>query len=162
MTDRKKEEVRPVRRIRNVGLQVVSEEIERQMVVRSSNIITPGVEKRVIKPDLTVSTAASKSQTTSTAPLGPPVKERPPKPSLKVKKDPNQNNLIIVSWTLNHNPSIHAPVTSYQLYSCQQTAARPGTDLWKRVGDGELRAMPLPMACTLQFSRSVMSVVRLQ
>ena len=86
--------------------------------------------------------------------MGPGLKQLPPKPSLKIQRAPNEKNGIILSWTLNHNPAIHATITAYQLYAYQETSARPDTSLWKRVGDGDVKAMPLPMACTLtQFTR---------
>ena len=108
-------------------------------------------------------------------PMGPGLKQLPPKPSLKIQRAPNEKNGIILSWTLNHNPAIHATITAYQLYAYQvcyqlrkiflnpklkyfhqETAARPDSSLWKRVGDSDVKAMPLPMACTLtQFTRSV-------
>ena len=89
-------------------------------------------------------------------PMGQGFKQLPPKPTLKIQRAPNEKNGIILSWTLSHNPSVHATITGYQLYAYQETAARPDTSLWKRVGNEDVKAMPLPMACTLtQFSRSV-------
>ena len=88
--------------------------------------------------------------------MGQGFKQLPPKPTLKIQRAPNEKNGIILSWTLSHNPSVHATITGYQLYAYQETAARPDTSLWKRVGNEDVKAMPLPMACTLtQFSRSV-------
>ena len=86
-------------------------------------------------------------------PVQPSVKMRPPKPALKIKRDPNSNNQVILSWTLNHDTSVHASISSYQLYSYQENKTGPDTKLWRRIG--EIRARPLPIACTLQFYRSV-------
>jgi len=42
----------------------------------------------------------------------------------------------------------HADIASYQLYAYQEIIGiNPSTSLWKKVGD--VRALPLPMACTL-------------
>lgn len=42
----------------------------------------------------------------------------------------------------------YADIASYQLYAYQEVAGvNPNTSLWKKVGD--VRALPLPMACTL-------------
>ena len=87
-------------------------------------------------------------------PVGQGMKGLPPKPSLKIQRAQNEKNGIILSWTLNHNPAIQAEITAYQLFAYQETAAKPDTSLWKRVGDADVKAMPLPMACTLtQFTR---------
>lgn len=42
----------------------------------------------------------------------------------------------------------YADIASYQLYAYQEiTGIAPSSSLWKKVGD--VRALPLPMACTL-------------
>ncbi|XP_014467488.1 PREDICTED: activating transcription factor 7-interacting protein 1 isoform X3 [Dinoponera quadriceps] len=72
----------------------------------------------------------------------------PPAPSLKMSKVPNG---IVLSWNVPLTDK-HADIVSYQLYAYQEvTGVSPNTSLWKKVGD--VRALPLPMACTLtQFS----------
>ncbi|XP_012148844.2 fibronectin-III type domain-containing protein windei isoform X1 [Megachile rotundata] len=72
----------------------------------------------------------------------------PPAPSLKISKVANG---IVLSWNMNLSDK-YADIASYQLYAYQEiTGIPPNTSLWKKVGD--VRALPLPMACTLtQFS----------
>ncbi|XP_011860511.1 PREDICTED: activating transcription factor 7-interacting protein 1 isoform X2 [Vollenhovia emeryi] len=72
----------------------------------------------------------------------------PPAPSLKISK---VSNGIVLSWNMNLTDKF-ADIASYQLYAYQEVAGvSPSTSLWKKVGD--VRALPLPMACTLtQFS----------
>lgn len=72
----------------------------------------------------------------------------PPAPSLKISK---VTNGIVLSWNMTLSDK-YADIVSYQLYAYQEVAGvPPNTNLWKKVGD--VRALPLPMACTLtQFS----------
>ncbi|KAG7189345.1 hypothetical protein KM043_016997 [Ampulex compressa] len=72
----------------------------------------------------------------------------PPAPSLKISKVANG---IVLSWNMTLSEE-YADIASYQLYAYQEVAGvPPSTALWKKVGD--VRALPLPMACTLtQFS----------
>lgn len=69
----------------------------------------------------------------------------PPKPELTLNE---QADGIVLSWNL---PSVNnmAEVTTYQIFACQESMStspnRPSQ--WKRVGD--VKALPLPMACTL-------------
>lgn len=41
----------------------------------------------------------------------------------------------------------HETIASYQLYAYQEGAAPPSANLWKKVGS--VKALELPMACTL-------------
>ena len=54
---------------------------------------------------------------------------------------------------MNYNMTIHATISSYQIYAYQERAVQPVVStLWKKVGD--VKALDLPMACTLtQFSK---------
>ncbi|KAK6645459.1 hypothetical protein RUM43_001736 [Polyplax serrata] len=67
----------------------------------------------------------------------------PPRPALKISK---VQTGIVLSWNMSLGPE-HAPISSYQLYAYQEGTAPPATSLWKKVGD--VKALPLPMACTL-------------
>ncbi|XP_023288887.1 activating transcription factor 7-interacting protein 1-like [Orussus abietinus] len=81
-------------------------------------------------------------------PAIPNLKLPPPAPSLKISK---VTNGIVLSWNMTLSDK-YAEIASYQLYAYQETVGTsPSTTLWKKVGD--VRALPLPMACTLtQFS----------
>ncbi|KAK3909901.1 Activating transcription factor 7-interacting protein 1 [Frankliniella fusca] len=91
-------------------------------------------------------------QPTHPAPLptGPPIqasnplwRQIPPRPNLKIQ---HQNNGIVLSWNMALGPT-YADIDSYQLYAYQEGSAPPSAGLWKKVGD--VKALPLPMACTL-------------
>ncbi|OXU18549.1 hypothetical protein TSAR_009650 [Trichomalopsis sarcophagae] len=72
----------------------------------------------------------------------------PPAPSLKISKVATG---IVLSWNMTLTDKF-AEIVSYQLYAYQEvTGTNPNAALWKKVGD--VRALPLPMACTLtQFT----------
>jgi hypothetical protein len=53
---------------------------------------------------------------------------------------------ILLSWQMKLT-SEYEEIASYQLYAYQESSAPPSTTLWKKVGD--VKALPLPMACTL-------------
>ncbi|XP_029826852.4 activating transcription factor 7-interacting protein 1 isoform X2 [Ixodes scapularis] len=76
--------------------------------------------------------------------LDDPKKKRlPPKPALKITKAASG---LVLSWNMTFN-SLYAEIQTYQLYAYQETGGPPATSHWKKVGD--VRALPLPMACTL-------------
>ncbi|OXA62775.1 activating transcription factor 7-interacting protein 1 [Folsomia candida] len=82
-------------------------------------------------------------------PRGRVLKELPPRPTLTLNE---QSDGIVLSWTMKLSLQ-HAEIASYQIYACQESlASSPGkTSSWKKVGD--VKALPLPMACTLsQFT----------
>jgi len=72
----------------------------------------------------------------------------PPKPSLKISRVPTG---IVLSWnityTQNDKTTKYEDILSYQLFAYQEGSAPPTKELWKKVGD--VKALPLPMACTL-------------
>ncbi|XP_012230048.1 activating transcription factor 7-interacting protein 1 isoform X2 [Linepithema humile] len=88
---------------------------------------------------------------TPTYGITPGWKLPPPAPSLKIAKVANGKDGIVLSWNMNLSDK-YAEIASYQLYAYQEVpGVNPTTTLWKKVGD--VRALPLPMACTLtQFS----------
>lgn len=53
---------------------------------------------------------------------------------------------LVLSWNMTFN-TLYADIQTYQLYAYQETNSPPATSHWKKVGD--VRALPLPMACTL-------------
>jgi len=83
-------------------------------------------------------------------PNSPSWKLLPPRPALKISRVANG---IVLSWNMNLNLNSHAGISSYQLFAYQEAShQRPEPSLWKKVGD--VKALPLPMACTLtQFMR---------
>ncbi|CAG4962852.1 unnamed protein product [Colias eurytheme] len=69
----------------------------------------------------------------------------PPAPEITLSK---VDNGIVISWNLDsYHEDNHENIASYQIYAYQETAAPPSTSLWKKIGD--VKALPLPMACTL-------------
>ncbi|XP_046404450.1 activating transcription factor 7-interacting protein 1-like isoform X2 [Ischnura elegans] len=76
------------------------------------------------------------------------LKPIPRRPVLKLSKVMNG---IVLSWNMTATTP-HEDIASYQLYAYQEGAnAPPSPSLWKKVGD--VKALPLPMACTLtQFA----------
>ena len=77
-------------------------------------------------------------------PSRPGWKLMPAKPSLKINR---KGAGIVLSWNLAFTQT-HATIVTYQLYAYQESGAQvPDTSLWKKVGD--VKALPLPMACTL-------------
>jgi len=83
-------------------------------------------------------------------------KEAPPRPTLTLQE---QGGGIVLSWTHILSGS-YAEIQSYQIYACQEPIIHAGNlgktyaaPQWKRVGD--VKALPLPMACTLSQVRPV-------
>ncbi|XP_044010950.1 putative uncharacterized protein DDB_G0291812 isoform X2 [Aphidius gifuensis] len=71
-------------------------------------------------------------------------KMSPPAPSLKISK---VTHGIVLSWNMILSDKC-ADIASYQLFAYQEISTTPpSSSLWKKVGD--VRALPLPMACTL-------------
>lgn len=72
-------------------------------------------------------------------------KALPPAPDLKLSK---VENGIVISWKIEgYQEDSYEDIASYQLYAYQETSSPPSTALWKKIGD--VKALPLPMACTL-------------
>ncbi|XP_053471167.1 activating transcription factor 7-interacting protein 1 isoform X2 [Ictalurus furcatus] len=110
-------------------------------------------------------TSSSSSATLPQLPLTPPAPARlppeaahtspPQQPQLKLARVQSQNG-IVLSWCVSETERNCAPVDSYHLYAYhqdQQSASAgsstqsPSHSLWKKIG--EVKALPLPMACTL-------------
>lgn len=73
----------------------------------------------------------------------------PSQPLLKIKKSKDG---IELSWN-HHNAVSHAKMESYELFVYQHNPNNSTANRWKRIGNDRIKAMPLPMACTLsQFS----------
>ena len=59
---------------------------------------------------------------------------------------------VVLSWDMVLGVLDHATVASYQIYEYEEQPKQQAVStLWRKVGD--VKALPLPMACTLkQFS----------
>lgn len=121
---------------------------------------------------LSVQDSPSKSRTSSSSlaslpplPLAPAPPTRlppeaahtspPQQPQLKLARVQSQNG-IVLSWCVSETERNCAPVDSYHLYAYHQdqqnassgsSTQSPTHSLWKKIG--EVKALPLPMACTL-------------
>ena len=84
-------------------------------------------------------------------PMNPGWRMIPPKPSLKIQR---VDQGIVLSWNMVMNLRDYDMVAAYHLFAYQEQPGlgRVDSSLWKKVGD--VKALPLPMACTLtQFSQ---------
>ncbi|XP_032869462.1 activating transcription factor 7-interacting protein 1-like isoform X4 [Amblyraja radiata] len=71
----------------------------------------------------------------------------PQKPQLKLARVQSQNG-IVLSWSVSEVDRTCVPVDSYHLYAYHEDPAATTTpSQWKKIG--EVKALPLPMACTL-------------
>ncbi|XP_042200934.1 activating transcription factor 7-interacting protein 1 isoform X3 [Callorhinchus milii] len=70
----------------------------------------------------------------------------PQKPHLKLARVQSQNG-IVLSWSVLEADRNCAPVDSYHLYAYHEDPATTSVSQWKKIG--EVKALPLPMACTL-------------
>ncbi|KAM9473423.1 uncharacterized protein ACWYII_008253 isoform 3-T3 [Salvelinus alpinus] len=73
----------------------------------------------------------------------------PQQPLLKITRVLSQNDGIVLSWSVTEVDRSCAAVDSYHLYAYHQDHSGPSTPplLWKKIG--EVKALALPMACTL-------------
>ncbi|XP_038847546.1 activating transcription factor 7-interacting protein 1-like [Salvelinus namaycush] len=73
----------------------------------------------------------------------------PQQPLLKITRVLSQNDGIVLSWSVTEVDGSCAAVDSYHLYAYHQDHSGPSTPplLWKKIG--EVKALALPMACTL-------------
>ncbi|KAF5296554.1 hypothetical protein FQA39_LY12472 [Lamprigera yunnana] len=68
----------------------------------------------------------------------------PPKPDLSIKKS---SGGIVLSWKMPYNLDNFETILGYQLYAYEETSSTPNSDMWRKIG--EVKALTLPMACTL-------------
>ncbi|XP_025917671.1 activating transcription factor 7-interacting protein 2 [Apteryx rowi] len=74
----------------------------------------------------------------------------PQKPELKVAQVQNPKG-IALSWTIKEMDPKCAPLDSYHLYLFHENLRNTSASRWKKIG--KIRALPLPMACSLsQFT----------
>ncbi|PFX17782.1 activating transcription factor 7-interacting protein 1-like [Stylophora pistillata] len=74
-------------------------------------------------------------------------KDVPPKPSVSIAV---ASSGIVLSWYMALEER-HAPIKNYQLFALQDGGPTENPHQWKKIG--VVKALPLPMACTLtQFS----------
>ncbi|XP_042671564.1 activating transcription factor 7-interacting protein 1 isoform X2 [Centrocercus urophasianus] len=70
----------------------------------------------------------------------------PQKPQLKLARVQSQNG-IVLSWSVVEVDRSCASVDSYHLYAYHEDPSATMPSQWKKIG--EVKALPLPMACTL-------------
>ncbi|XP_051029101.1 activating transcription factor 7-interacting protein 1 isoform X2 [Phodopus roborovskii] len=70
----------------------------------------------------------------------------PQKPHLKLARVQSQNG-IVLSWSVLEVDRSCASVDSYHLYAYHEEPSATVPSQWKKIG--EVKALPLPMACTL-------------
>ncbi|XP_053325089.1 activating transcription factor 7-interacting protein 1 [Spea bombifrons] len=70
----------------------------------------------------------------------------PQKPHLKLARVQSQNG-IVLSWSVLEVDRTCAVVDSYHLYAYHEDPTATSPSQWKKIG--EVKALPLPMACTL-------------
>ncbi|XP_048355661.1 activating transcription factor 7-interacting protein 1 isoform X2 [Sphaerodactylus townsendi] len=70
----------------------------------------------------------------------------PQKPHLKLARVQSQNG-IVLSWSVLEVERSCASVDSYHLYAYHEDPSATVPSQWKKIG--EVKALPLPMACTL-------------
>ncbi|KAM4022988.1 activating transcription factor 7-interacting protein 1 isoform 2-T5 [Anomaloglossus baeobatrachus] len=70
----------------------------------------------------------------------------PQKPHLKLARVQSQNG-IVLSWSVLEVDRTCAMVDSYHLYAYHEDPSATSSSQWKKIG--EVKALPLPMACTL-------------
>ncbi|XP_028671214.1 activating transcription factor 7-interacting protein 1 isoform X3 [Erpetoichthys calabaricus] len=70
----------------------------------------------------------------------------PQKPQLKLARVQSQNG-IVLSWCVAEVDRTCAAVDSYHLYAYHEDPNASSASQWKKIG--EVKALPLPMACTL-------------
>ncbi|XP_054243125.1 activating transcription factor 7-interacting protein 1 isoform X2 [Indicator indicator] len=70
----------------------------------------------------------------------------PQKPQLKLARVQSQNG-IVLSWSVMEVDRSCATVDSYHLYAYHEDPSATTPSQWKKIG--EVKALPLPMACTL-------------
>ncbi|XP_039556868.1 activating transcription factor 7-interacting protein 1 isoform X4 [Passer montanus] len=70
----------------------------------------------------------------------------PQKPQLKLARVQSQNG-IVLSWSVMEVDRSCATVDSYHLYAYHEDPSATVASQWKKIG--EVKALPLPMACTL-------------
>ncbi|KAG8543867.1 hypothetical protein GDO81_023514, partial [Engystomops pustulosus] len=70
----------------------------------------------------------------------------PQKPHLKLARVQSQNG-IVLSWSVLEVDRTCAVVDSYHLYAYHEDPTATSSSQWKKIG--EVKALPLPMACTL-------------
>ncbi|XP_069593168.1 activating transcription factor 7-interacting protein 1 isoform X3 [Ranitomeya imitator] len=70
----------------------------------------------------------------------------PQKPHLKLARVQSQNG-IVLSWSVLEVDRTCAIVDSYHLYAYHEDPTATSSSQWKKIG--EVKALPLPMACTL-------------
>ncbi|XP_030636123.1 activating transcription factor 7-interacting protein 1 [Chanos chanos] len=128
-----------------------------QLALNRSPMDSPSKSRPGSSSATSSSSSSSSSVTLPPLPLPPGIPVRlppeaaqtspPQQPQLKLARVQSQNG-IVLSWCVAETDRNCAAVDSYHLYAYHQDHSANATQsLWKKIG--EVKALPLPMACTL-------------
>lgn len=110
------------------------------MISRTLSTTTPARTSSITLPALPIASAPTN--------LPPEAQRTSPPQQPQLKLVPSQSG-IVLSWCVSETDHSCAAVESYHLYAYHQDNSNSNSSQqhWKKIG--EVKALPLPMACTL-------------